>query len=745
LLVMMTGISVVTTARPAAAATLPPGFQETTVLSGLTNPTVVRFSSDGRVFVAEKRGVIKVFDSLSDTTPDVFADLNVNVHNFWDRGLLGMALAPNFPADPYVYVLYTYDHVLGSTAPAPRWGTAGVYSDPCPTPPGATADGCVVSGRLSRLQASGNAMTGNEQVLIEDWCQQYPSHSVGSVEFGRDGALYASAGDGASFNFVDYGQDGSPVNPCGDPPGGAGTTLTPPTAEGGALRSQDLRTSSDPVGLDGTVIRVNPTTGAAHTGNPAIGATDLNDRRIIASGLRNPFRLTNRPGTDEIWVGDVGWNAWEEINRILSGTASRVNFGWPCYEGPSRQSGYDAANLSICENLYAQSGAVTAPYFSYHHSNRVVPEETCPTGSSSIAGLEFEFAASQNSYPTDYDNALFFADYSRDCIWVMPKGADGNPAPGLVRTFVAGAANPVNLESGPGGDLFYVDFDGGTIRRITYTSANQPPVAVATAAPTTGPAPLSVTFDGSGSSDPNIGDTLSYTWDLDGDGAFDDSTAVKPTYTYTSAGSFTATLRVTDGSASDTDRVTITVGNTAPTATINTPAAGTTWKVGDVITFSGTATDTQDGNLPESALVWELVMQHCPSNCHSHLIQRFVGVASGSFTAPDHEYPSHLELRLTATDSGGLTTTTSRRLDPRTVVLTFQSNPGGLQIAVNGTAAKASFSRTVIVASSNSISAVSPQTKGSKSYRFVSWSDGGAQTHNIVAPATATTYTARFR
>ena len=106
-------------------------------------------------------------------------------------------------------------------------------------------------------------MTGSEQVLVEDWCQQYPSHSVGSVEFGRDGALYASGGDGASFNFADWGQDGSPLNPCGDPPGGVGATLTPPTAEGGALRSQDLRTSGDPVGLDGTVIRVDPATGAA--------------------------------------------------------------------------------------------------------------------------------------------------------------------------------------------------------------------------------------------------------------------------------------------------------------------------------------------------------------------------------------------------------------------------------------------------------------------------------------------------
>jgi hypothetical protein len=191
--------------------------------------------------------------------------------------------------------------------------------------------------------------------------------------------------------------------------------------------------------------------------------------------------------------------------------------------------------------------------------------------------------------------------------------------------------------------------------------------------------------------------------------------------------------------------VTITAGNTPPTATINTPAAGTTWKVGDVIGFSGSATDPQQGTLPASALTWDLTLYHCPSNCHTHPLQSFVGVASGSFTAPDHEYPSYLELRLTATDSGGLTDTKTLRLDPRTVALTFQTNPGGLQLTVGGTTAPAPFTRTVIIGSTNSLSAPSQQRKGNKTYNFLSWSDGGAQTHNIIAPATATTYTARFR
>jgi PKD repeat protein len=502
------------------------------------------------------------------------------------------------------------------------------------------------------------------------------------------------------------------------------------------------------VTLDGSVIRVDPATGAGLPDNPSAASTDPNARRIIAHGLRNPFRFTPRPGTDELWIGDVGWNDWEEIDVVPNPTAPVKNFGWPCYEGNGRQSGYDAANLNICETLYAQSGAVTSPYFTYQHSSRVVPNETCPTGSSSVAGLDFEFAAARSNYPAEYDDALFFADYSRDCIWVMPKGADGKPAPGLVRTFVAGAANPVYLEKGPAGDLFYVDFDGGTIRRITYASANRNPVAKATASPTTGPAPLTVTFDGSGSSDPDPEDPITYAWDLDGDGSFDDSTQARDTYTYTETGSYTATLKVTDShGASDTDSVTISVGNTAPTAVIDKPAAGTTWKVGDVINFSGHATDAQDGALPASALSWRLLLQHCPSNCHTHVVQTFDGKASDSFTTPDHEYPAYLELELTATDSGGLKDTKTLRLDPRTVTLTFQTTPGGLKLAVNGTQSTSVFTRTVIVGSSNTVSAVTPQTKGKQTYTFTSWSDSSTApaTRIITAPASATTYTAKFR
>jgi PKD repeat protein len=259
---------------------------------------------------------------------------------------------------------------------------------------------------------------------------------------------------------------------------------------------------------------------------------------------------------------------------------------------------------------------------------------------------------------------------------------------------------------------------------------------------------LTVNFDATGSSDPD-GSTLTYEWDLDGDGAFDDSTEPKPTHTYTTAGDYDIQLKVIDGrGASDAldQPVKISAGNTAPTATIGSPPSTTTWKVGDNISFSGSAADQQDGSLAASSLTWSLIMNHCSSqnSCHEHVVQNFAGVASGSFVAPDHEYPSYLELRLTATDSGGLTDTKSVRLDPKTVELSFRSDPTGLRLTVGSASGTTPFSRTVIVGSKNSISAPSPQTLAGTTYSFSSWSDGGAQTHNIVAPDAAATYTATY-
>jgi glucose/arabinose dehydrogenase len=725
-------------AAPGEAATWATGFGESTVFTGLTRPTAVAFSSDGRVFVAEKSGLLKVFDSLSDTTPTVFADLRVAVYDYWDRGLLGLALHPSFPATPYVYVAYTLDkNPANPLSPIPTW------NDACPATPGGTTDGCVASGRVSRLTASGNAMLpGSEAVLLgmlndgsgQAWCQQFPSHSLGGLAFGVDGSLYVSSGDGAQFLSVDFGQQGGtlpnpanplvPRNPCGDPPGGVGGAMTPPNAQGGALRSQSLRRASGPVLLNGAVLRVDPDTGAPRPDNALIAHADENARRIVGYGLRNPFRIAVRPGTGEVWIGDVGMNNWEEVNRIPDPTAAPRNFGWPCYEGNGRQSGYDGTNLASCESLYAEGTAV-APHHTYAHA-----------GSSSIAGITFY---DSGNYPASYQGALFFTDYSRRIIWAMTRDGSGVPSPAQVTTFGSAlSGGAVDLVRGPDGDIFYVDYDGGRVQRISYGG----PRALATAAPTSGLVPLSVQFDGSGST----GTGITYAWDLDGDGQFDDSTAVDPTFVYDTAGDYLTRLRVRDVNEviATSAPITIAAGNGAPTATILTPAPGLAWRVGDDVSFSGSGADPQEGPLSPARLSWRLIMQHCPSDCHEHVIQDFVGVASGSFPAPDHEYPAYLELRLTATDGTGLTGAASIDLHPETSTLRFETSTPGLQLSVNSAAEATPFTRSVIVGSSTSLSAPVIQMLGGARYSFSAWADGGAAARQVVAPPGSATYHAVY-
>ena len=166
--------------------------------------------------------------------------------------------------------------------------------------------------------------------------------------------------------------------------------------------------------------------------------------------------------------------------------------------------------------------------------------------------------------------------------------------------------------------------------------------------------------------------------------------------------------------------------------------------MGDPIDFGGSATDAQDGTLPPSALSWSIVMHHCPSDCHSHTIQDIPGVSSGTFVAPDHEYPSYLELRLTATDSGGLTDVQSVRLDPRTADLSVASSPSGLSLTPeqrdrDDTVHPHGDRRTRRTPSRAPLS----QSFGGKTYGFDAWSDDGAASHTITATGSAT-YTASY-
>jgi glucose/arabinose dehydrogenase len=750
---------------PAALATVPGGFQDTVAIDGLREPTSVRFSPDGRIFVAEKAGRILVFDDFNDPSPTVFVDLRKQTFDANDRGLLGLALDPNFPSSPYVYALYSFDHVLGEDPPGtyPRWGQPPEYEgDTCAF--NTEVDACPISGRLVRLTAEGNhaapsAAAPNEKVLVEDWCQQDSSHSIGDLAFGPEGALFASGGEGASFIYPDYGQAGWPNdNQCGDPPGPRGATLTPPTAEGGSLRSQDVITLADPTGLDGTVIRIDPVSGEGLPGNPLYGSLDANARRIIAAGFRNPFRFSINAKTDEVYVGNVGNGTDEEIDRFSTAPAGIYNSGWPCFEGDGRNPDFQNIGFDLCQSLYDQPGSTSPPFFSYLHGQPVTTEDKCnPDPGAAISGSDFYDG---NGFPASYEDALFFADPVRGCAYVMFAGGDGRPDPSSTMPFLTnGGLYPgVDFEVSPDGDLYYVKLfgedysDPGSIHRLTYSDKNQPPIAHLAATPQWSAGNLKARFDAGGSSDAD-GEALTYAWDLEGDGTYEAPTSnpIKEKE-FKDSQNHVVAVRVTDSKgARSIDRVTVYPHDTPPDPVIVSPqeseadpgTAALNWRVGQAIEFEGVAEDSEDGTLPPTQLDWSSRLYHCPSACHAHPLQAFPSVSAGTLVAPDHDYPSYIDITFTAVDSRGLSASRTIALQPRTVKLLVRSQPEGVTLTAGLLTQPGPIELTSIEGSNVILSAPAAAQLGGEAYTFEGWSDGGARVHSLIANASAT-YTASY-
>ena len=701
--------------------TLPPPVEEfvpVPMITGLDQGLNLEFAPDGRAFIAEKSGVIKTYDNIEDPTPTVSADLRTPVRSTGDHGLLGLEVDPQYPARPYLYALYT-------------WDVTGLWGDSCA--PGYSTNGCLTGGRISRIELdSSGQMVGSPTTLVEDrWCLQFTSHGVGDLEFMEDGTLLASAGEGAHVAGIDYGQYGGTQtfpptpnltqrNPCGDPPNGVGGQVDSTTSEGGAFRSQDLLTDDDPVGWDGAIVRIDPDTGDAVADNPLVGTGAEDDDAIVAHGGRNPYRFKVRPGTDEVYIADVGRNNWEEINRTIPTDDVVENFGWPCREGAEPQAAWAALDNIMCERMYEPDtvSTLTDPWFAYSHSG----------GGASLGGLGF--IPTEGRYPEGFEGALIFSDYVRANVSTLRIGPDGKPDP-AGPTVVVEDTITVDLEAGPDGFVYGVDYVNGTVNRLVHSDAA--PIARIVADRTTGPLPLTVTFDGSTSSDPDGGE-LTYEWDLDGDGEFDDGTDSVVTATFSDDDDVQVQLRVVDDThVSATTSLTIRPGNTAPGVDVDITSP-LPWSANDDIDFEVTATDAEDGVLGDSSVTWDALIYHCYAgdDCHQHPYVEGSGTTS-SFTGPAHGFPSYLALRVTATDSRGHSTTVVTDLHPATVTLDVTSSPPGASVVIGEQSVITPTSLTVIRNETLTISVPTPQVIGATPHQFGSWSNGAGQSQEYLA------------
>ena len=469
----------------------------------------------------------------------------------------------------------------------------------------------------------------------------------------------------------------------------------------------------------GKIHRIRPD-GVVPTDNPFYDGAGPHWDSVWAYGLRNPFRAYYDPPTGRLFIGDVGGNgseSWEEVNLGARG----ANYGWPDVEGPC-------------------SAPCTNPLYSYIHNGN---------GSSITGGFVYH----GTQFPTGMQGNYFFADYSGRWIKRMAFDAGGN-INGVFNfeplTGNNSAGDIVYLTEGPDGALYYLDlgyadttgtFGISKLRRIRYQASNQAPVALASANTTSGPAPLTVTFSSAGSNDPE-GRPITYSWDF-GDGSL--STAANPSHTFAFSGQYVVRLTVSDGeNSSISTPLTISVGS-PPTATIAAPTDGATFRAGDVISYSGNATDPEDGNLPASAYTWNIDFLH---DSHVHPGTAINGIKAGTFAIPTsgHDFGGNTRYRitLTVTDSNGLRDTRSVVIWPQKVNLPFDTSPSGLTVYVDGIARTTPFVLDTLVGFNHTIDA-RDQTSGGNSYSFTSWSDGGAQSHTITVPNTAQSYTATYR
>jgi hypothetical protein len=454
------------------------------------------------------------------------------------------------------------------------------------------------------------------------------SHSIGTVRADADGTLWVGSGDAAS--------------------GGEQESFR--TYDEASMAGKIMHIDRDGKGLSG------------HPFCPGDPDTTHVSAKPYAKGFRNPFRFSLRPGSTPL-VGDVGWNTREEIDLLQPGR----NYGWPCYEGTIHTPGY--GDDSRCATEYAREGTSSAdvlPDFNYEHPN---------PSSADVGGPLYTGSA----YPAGYSGSAFFGDYVRHFVQRMEFDAQGHVA--NVAEF-APQWNGVDLEIGPSGNLVSVDLGNfspgaGSVNEWVYTPGNGPPVPDASATPTSGPHPLDVQFTGSGSTDPD-NDTLTYDWDF-GDGTAH-STQADPSHTYAADGTYTARLRVNDGHGHTAlDTVGIQVGNnTPPTATIASPADGSTYRDGEYVQLQGSGSDAEDGPLSGSSLSWHVVLHH---GTHLHDLGTFSGTQPVFQARTDHDANCYYEVMLTATDSQGRTGIKTITLHPQTVNMTLASSPGGVGLS----------------------------------------------------------------
>lgn len=445
-------------ARQASAVSGPPGFVVENAFPGSTFflPVQIVFMPNGNKLVVEQGGVVWMITAAGQQLTTPFIDLSAKVLRNGGRGLLGVALDPEFTTNRWVYFAYTVDPDSSQDLENEAYA------------------------RVERYQADlGNPSVVNlstRQVLIgTQWSDGIPTpdyyHTIGSLRFGADQSLLVASGEAAHFDATDAGG----IDTDQFLPGRAD-----PSEDLGSFRSLTLNS------LGGKILRLDKNTGHGLPSNPYWNGDPVAARsRVWTYGVRNPYRFAVRPGTGQtdpsaanpgtLYIGDTGWNTYEAVHLAQTGG---LNMGWPCQEGPLPQNLYGAVTSTAAGNTHVLCGAApslenpvgpTPPLVWWHHLNGVLSYPEGWTGYATVGGVFH----SGSSYPAPYAGSYFVSDYSNG--WIRYVSVDENDQVIGSGDFITGADGPVDTEWDPvSGDLFYVSQFNHEVRRIRYALSTQP-------------------------------------------------------------------------------------------------------------------------------------------------------------------------------------------------------------------------------------------------------------------------------
>lgn len=429
-------------ASPAAAVpAAAPGFVVENAIPGshIEAPAALAFTPDGRLLVADVPGRVWVIENGVQLPVPMWAhEQEVGING--DCGLLGMALDPAFAANRRIYLLYAVDP-----------DSNGVDDD------------SVHFGRLVRYEVSAtnpNVIDESTRTVLlgTGWADGIPNysgtHSTGALGFGEDGTLLVSAGEGARYDLCD---------PGGLSAGLFAPGLAPPAWDRGAFRAQMLDCPG------GKILRLDPATGRGLPSNPFWDGDPNSVRsKVWAYGMRNPFRFRLRPGTGAadpalgrpgaLYVGDVGWQRWEEVSVVTGGGA---NLGWPCREGPRATPEYPdcAPPFGGCE----ATGPALEPVLAFSH---IWADSSAPVPMKGNAIAPGPFY-SHTQFPPAWRGRFVFGDFYRG--WIEMARFDASERFIASDVLATGMNGPVDFAIEPAtGWLYVACIIDDRVRRIRW-------------------------------------------------------------------------------------------------------------------------------------------------------------------------------------------------------------------------------------------------------------------------------------